>query len=93
MAPEGLPFNSEATHLIPADLHKKGGHTMRNKHPGKCYRCGETVAAGDGFFERHQGGWRVHHARCCYAARAEKAKQTPADGVQSERFNVKEEAK
>lgn len=25
---------------------------MRNKFAGKCYRCGETVAPGAGFFEK-----------------------------------------
>ena len=57
---------------------------MRNKHPGKCYQCGDTVDAGDGFFERHKGGWRVHHASCCYAARTEKAKQNLSDGHKKE---------
>lgn len=37
---------------------------MRNKHPGRCYRCGEWCAAGDGHFERFAGGWRVQHASC-----------------------------
>ena len=37
---------------------------MRNKYPGKCYRCGEPVGPGDGHFERHAGGWRVQHATC-----------------------------
>lgn len=35
---------------------------MRNKHAGTCYRCGKTVEAGTGHFERRKGGWRVHHA-------------------------------
>lgn len=35
---------------------------MRNKHAGDCYRCGLTVQAGTGHFERHNGGWRVKHA-------------------------------
>ena len=37
---------------------------MRNKHPGKCYRCGEHCAAGAGHFERIGNGWRVQHAEC-----------------------------
>ena len=37
---------------------------MRNKHPGKCYRCGDLVKKGQGHFERHQGGWRLQHASC-----------------------------
>lgn len=42
---------------------------MRNRHPGICYRCGKPVAAGDGHFERHKGGWRVQHATCAIEAR------------------------
>lgn len=35
---------------------------MRNKYPGRCYVCGETVQPGDGHFERDgKGGWRVRH--------------------------------
>ena len=34
----------------------------RNKHPGQCYQCSLTVAAGTGHFERHNGTWRVKHA-------------------------------
>lgn len=50
---------------------------MRNKHPGICYRCGETVAPGDGHFERVSdalrrkvratkitGKWAMQHAEC-----------------------------
>lgn len=33
----------------------------RNAYPGKCYRCGLTVPAEMGHFERHNGGWRVRH--------------------------------
>lgn len=43
---------------------------MRNKHEGVCYRCGETVAVGDGHFERFAGGWRTQHASCCQLAKA-----------------------
>jgi hypothetical protein len=45
---------------------------MRNKYPGPCYRCGITVAPGDGHFEKIRGGgWRVQHALCCIKAREE----------------------
>lgn len=40
---------------------------MRNRHPGRCYRCGMTVMVGAGHFERHDspgGKWRVQHADC-----------------------------
>lgn len=37
---------------------------MRNRYPGQCYRCGQTVEAGAGHFERKPGGWRVQHAEC-----------------------------
>lgn len=37
---------------------------MRNQYPGICYRCGETVPAKQGHFERHIGAWRVQHASC-----------------------------
>ena len=37
---------------------------MRNKYPGICYKCNNVVAAGDGHFERYNGGWRVQHAKC-----------------------------
>lgn len=37
---------------------------MRNRYPGKCYRCGETVEAGAGHFERLGRTWRVQHAEC-----------------------------
>lgn len=37
---------------------------MRNRYPGSCYRCGGTVVAGDGHFERNGRGWRTQHASC-----------------------------
>lgn len=37
---------------------------MRNKIAGTCYRCAKHVPIGAGFFERHQGGWRVQHVEC-----------------------------
>lgn len=45
---------------------------MRNKHPGICYRCHGSVAAGAGHFERHLGSWRVQHADCAIKAKQEK---------------------
>jgi len=33
----------------------------RNQYPGVCYRCGKTVPAGAGHFERKDGKWRVRH--------------------------------
>lgn len=48
---------------------------MRNQHPGPCYRCGETVNAGDGHFERMPWGstvkWRLQHAHCAIAYRGQ----------------------
>lgn len=38
---------------------------MRNRFPGKCYRCGCRVDVGAGHFEKLcSGGWRVQHASC-----------------------------
>lgn len=39
---------------------------MRNQFAGTCYRCGETVEAGAGHFEKtpFSRGWRVQHAEC-----------------------------
>lgn len=45
---------------------------MRNKYPGKCYRCGQNVGPGDGHFERIAGGWRVQHAGCAIHFRNKK---------------------
>lgn len=50
---------------------------MRNKYPGKCYRCGQPVGPGDGHFERITGGWRVQHAECAIQYRhTDKGKET-----------------
>jgi len=46
---------------------------MRNKFAGTCYRCRETVAPGEGHFERRPGGWRTIHATCVFEQRKEKA--------------------
>lgn len=48
---------------------------MRNKYPGICYKCGQTVLAGDGHFERKARGWIVIHAKCVFEQRAEKAER------------------
>jgi len=37
---------------------------MRNKYGGICYKCRIFVPPGQGFFERYQGRWRVHHIKC-----------------------------
>lgn len=44
---------------------------MRNKYPGRCYRCGQQVEAGAGHFERTANGWRTQHAECAIAYRRE----------------------
>lgn len=52
---------------------------MRNKYPGTCYRCGTTVDAGDGHFERHESGfgkWRTQHASCAIKWRGQPAPTT-----------------
>ncbi|WP_158674526.1 hypothetical protein [Trabulsiella odontotermitis] len=46
---------------------------MRNRFPGKCYRCGKLVEKGKGHFERNAGGWRVIHVECVLEQRKEKA--------------------
>lgn len=44
---------------------------MRNKFPGTCYRCGKTVEAGQGHFEKtpFTKFWRVQHATCAITYR------------------------
>jgi len=48
---------------------------MRNKHPGTCFRCGESVGVGEGHFQKVtsidrkkwpdiRGQWQVQHAGC-----------------------------
>lgn len=48
---------------------------MRNQYAGPCYRCGETVEAGAGHFERMPWGsaqrWRLQHAACAIAHRGQ----------------------
>ena len=56
---------------------------MRNRYPGTCYRCGKTVLAGQGYFERFdrnnkagwtdaekRSRWRVQHVACAKIHRA-----------------------
>jgi len=48
---------------------------MRNKYPGTCYRCGQTVGKGQGHFEKVKGtynSWRVQHASCAIKHREKK---------------------
>lgn len=51
---------------------------MRNKFPGKCYRCGTWVEKGAGHFERYMGSWRTQHAACAIKARDEKYREQMA---------------
>lgn len=37
---------------------------MINQYPGKCYRCGCTVDAGAGHFERFGHRWALKHVDC-----------------------------
>jgi hypothetical protein len=39
---------------------------MRNKFAGTCYRCNGNVLPGKGYFERHQGKFRVQHVTCAH---------------------------
>ena len=50
---------------------------MRNKYPGPCRECGQTVEVGAGYFERHRGGWRVRCIPC--TARGKVAAGNPID--------------
>lgn len=42
---------------------------MRNKFAGLCRECGEPVPSGAGYFERHQGRWRVRCIPCTAKAK------------------------
>lgn len=54
---------------------------MRNRYPGPCYRCGKTVEAGAGHFERVIGkGWRVQHAECAIKYRGTDVGNKPKGG-------------
>lgn len=61
---------------------------MRNQHPGFCYRCGELVAAGEGHFERHRGGWRVQHASCAIKYRGTKHEHDAAIAQETGLFRI-----
>jgi len=37
---------------------------VKSRFAGVCYRCNKLVAAGDGHFERYNGGWRTQHVKC-----------------------------
>lgn len=36
----------------------------RNQCPGTCCSCGQIVEPNKGHFQRFQGRWIIHHARC-----------------------------
>lgn len=64
---------------------------MRNRYPGNCYRCGETVDAGAGHFERRRHGWATQHAECAVAYRGSAAARTaarPADMADAQRIQA-----
>lgn len=44
---------------------------MRNKYAGTC-RCGASVGVGEGYFQRHQGGWMVRCMPCVIASKQAK---------------------
>lgn len=37
---------------------------MINKHPAKCYICGQPVGPGDGHVLKYGKRWRVRHEGC-----------------------------
>lgn len=43
---------------------------MRNQFPGPCRECGTTVPSDAGYFERHQGRWRVRCIPCTAKGKA-----------------------
>jgi hypothetical protein len=59
----------------------------RNRFAGACYRCGLTVEAGAGHFERRTGAWSVRHhdhsrapgAVTCAMAKAKAGRVKQAD--------------
>lgn len=62
---------------------------MRNRYPGPCYRCGETVAAQAGHFERLKGrGWAVQHAECAIAYRGTAVGRGEPTGPRGKRVGV-----
>ena len=66
---------------------------MRNKFPGRCYRCGNMVEIGQGHFEKYSGGWRTQHATCCIEARTERGFDSPAEEKVAGSYRRKEAAK
>ncbi len=58
---------------------------MRNRYPGPCYRCGNTVEKGDGHFERYNGRWRVIHETCVREQRVEKGQYVETGGSKPHR--------
>ena len=67
---------------------------MRNKYPGKCYKCGKIVEIGAGFFERYQGKFRVQHEYCMkkYKIIDESSKITDSQyELLEERLSVKQQ--
>jgi len=59
---------------------------MRNRYPGKCYRCHEMVAAGEGHFERLRNGWRTQHAECAIKFRGTPDPEREADTLKRKKF-------
>jgi hypothetical protein len=52
----------------------------RNRYAGPCKDCGETVAVGEGYFEKQRGGgWRTRHVLC--TARKMVERGTPLDAL------------
>lgn len=66
---------------------------MRNQFAGTCYRCGKTVEAGAGHFERMPWGsaikWRTQHADCAIAHRGEADAVTDLRNQQMAALNAK----
>jgi len=58
---------------------------MRNKYPGYCYSCNKEVKAGEGYFERYQGRWRVKCIEC--AAKNKQEQKKPLTGPQKNSLN------
>ena len=58
---------------------------MRNRFGGKCYRCGEWVAPGEGHFEKVRGSrpvrWLTQHANCAIEHRGSDVGRGSAVGL------------
>lgn len=61
---------------------------MRNRYPGKCYKCGCDVPVGFGFFERHKGHWRVQCVKCCDGRNV---KETDREVLRAKKLREKDE--